>query len=75
MPWQKTPTKRQLNPLRLVAAAAAPPSPKPAAAAATGVSKSGIPLAYKRGPSAREVELAAAAGLDMQRDLYAPLSH
>jgi hypothetical protein len=66
--------KAAAQPSRLVAAAAALPPPKPVGATATGVSKSGIPLAYKRGPSAREVELAVAAGLDMQRDIYAPLA-
>jgi hypothetical protein len=63
--------KAAAQPSRLVAAA--PPPPKATASAAPTHSRSGIPLAYKSGPSPREIERAAAAGLDMQRDVYAPL--
>jgi hypothetical protein len=62
--------KAAAQPSRLIAAA--PPPPKPATATKTAT-RSGIPLAYKSGPTAREVEVAAAAGLDMSRDIYAPL--
>jgi len=58
------------QPSRLVAAA--PPLPKAASASPTH-SRSGIPLAYKSGPTPRDIERAVAAGLDMQRDIYAPL--
>ncbi len=66
--------KAAVQPSRLVAAAAAPIPKAATAGGAPTHSKSGIPLAYKSGPTPREIERAAAAGLDMQRDLYAPLA-